>query len=210
LIVTSNTPQSQNSALAYDPVTDYLDQLEHAISQISREEIWVVVQVLFKAWQERRQIFLVGNGGSAATASHMANDLNKLTIVEGMPRMKAMALTDNVPLITAWSNDTSYENAFSEQLVNFIQPGDIVICISASGNSPNILRAIEVARQSEATVIGFTGQPGGKLRELADYSILIPDDHIGRQEDGHMILDHVISNSLRHLILNVNQPGGSK
>jgi D-sedoheptulose 7-phosphate isomerase len=140
----------------------------------------------------------------------MANDLNKLTIVEGMPRMKAMALTDNVPLITAWSNDTSYENAFSEQLLNFIQPGDIVICISASGNSPNILRAIEVARQSEATVIGFTGQPGGKLRELADHSIFIPDDHIGRQEDGHMILDHVISNSLRHLIMHVKHPGGSK
>ena len=139
----------------------------------------------------------------------MANDLNKLTIVEGMPRMKAIALTDNVPLMTAWSNDTSYENAFSEQMRNFIQTGDIVVCISTSGNSPSILRAVEVARQYEATVIGFTGEPGGELRRSSDYCIAVPDDHIGRQEDGHMILDHVIANTLRDLIYTTKHTGGS-
>jgi D-sedoheptulose 7-phosphate isomerase len=193
-----------------DPVDDYLIRLEQAVHRLSRQDIWAVIQVLYRAWQEQRQIFLIGNGGSAATASHMANDLNKLTIVEGMPRMKAMALTDNVPLITAWSNDTSYENAFSEQMRNFIRSGDIVVCISASGNSPNILQAIEVGRQFEATIIGLTGQPGGRLRQIADYCIAIPDDHIGRQEDGHMILDHVIANTLRELIMTANHPGGSK
>ena len=126
-----------------------------------------------------------------------------------MPRMKAIALTDNVPLMTAWSNDTSYENAFSEQMRNFIQTGDIVVCISTSGNSPSILRAVEVARQYEATVIGLTGEPGGELRKSSDYCIAIPDDHIGRQEDGHMILDHVIANTLRDLIYTAKHTGGS-
>jgi D-sedoheptulose 7-phosphate isomerase len=199
-----------HSPQANDLVDDYLIRLEQTVRQISRQDIWAVIQVLYRAWQEQRQIFLIGNGGSAATASHMANDLNKLTIVEGMPRMKAIALTDNVPLITAWSNDTSYENAFSEQLLNFIQPGDIVVCISASGNSPSILRAIDVGRQVNATIIGLTGDPGGRLRQLADYCVAIPDDHIGRQEDGHMILDHVIANTLRDLIMTANRNGGSQ
>jgi len=202
------SPDNQPSQL-YDPVEDYLSRLERTVNRLSREDIWAVVQVMYRAWQEGKQIFLIGNGGSAATASHMANDLNKLTIVEGMPRMKAIALTDNVPLMTAWSNDTSYENAFSEQMRNFIQTGDIVVCISTSGNSPSILRAVEVARQYEATVIGLTGEPGGELRRSSDYCIAVPDDHIGRQEDGHMILDHVIANTLRDLIYTAKHTGGS-
>jgi D-sedoheptulose 7-phosphate isomerase len=201
------TPNNHPSQL-YDPVEDYLSHLERTVNRLSREDIWAVVQVMYRAWQAGKQIFLIGNGGSAATASHMANDLNKLTIVEGMPRMKAIALTDNVPLMTAWSNDTSYENAFSEQMRNFIQTGDIVVCISTSGNSPSILRAVEVARQYEATVIGLTGEPGGALRKSSDYCIAIPDDHIGRQEDGHMILDHVIANTLRDLIYTAKHTGG--
>ncbi len=201
------SPDNQPSQL-YDPVEDYLSRLERTVNRLSREDIWAVVQVMYRAWQDGKQIFLIGNGGSAATASHMANDLNKLTIVEGMPRMKAIALTDNVPLMTAWSNDTSYENAFSEQMRNFIQTGDIVVCISTSGNSPSILRAVEVARQYEATVIGLTGEPGGILRKTSDYCIAVPDDHIGRQEDGHMILDHVIANTLRNLIYTAKHTGG--
>jgi D-sedoheptulose 7-phosphate isomerase len=183
-----------------DPVDGYLSSLMHTIQALSRERIWEVIGVLYKAWKDERRIYLLGNGGSAATASHMANDLNKLTITDGKPRMKAIALTDNVPLMTAWANDDHYENIFSEQLINFIEPGDIVIAISASGNSPNVIRALETARAYQACTIGFTGNNGGRLKDLVDYCIFIPNDHIGPQEDGHMILDHVISITLRMLM----------
>jgi D-sedoheptulose 7-phosphate isomerase len=206
----TNLSSETQPAQINDPVDEYLTRLEQTVRRLSRQDIWAIIQVFYRAWQEQRQIFLIGNGGSAATASHMANDLNKLTVVEGMPRMKAIALTDNVPLMTAWSNDTSYENAFSEQMRNFIRPGDIVVCISTSGNSASILSAVEVGRQFDATIIGFTGDPGGRLRQIADYCVAIPDDHIGRQEDGHMILDHVIANTLRDLIVTAKQTGGSK
>ena len=109
--------------------------------------------------------------------------------LDGLPRLKAHALTDNVPLMTAWGNDTEYANIFSEPLKNYMEPKDILIAISASGNSPNVLRALEVARQIGGVTVGLTGDTGGRLRELTDHCVHIPDWHIGRQEDGHMILD---------------------
>jgi D-sedoheptulose 7-phosphate isomerase len=184
-----------------DPVNDYLCRLIEMLRRLSRDEIYNVVQVLYQAWQRERHIFVCGNGGSASTASHMVNDLCKLTIIEGQARVKAIALTDNVALMTAWSNDTEYENVFAEQLRNLIEPGDVVIGISASGNSPNILRTMEVAREYQAICIGLTGDTGGKLKAMVDHCISIPDDYIGRQEDGHLILDHVIATTLRGLIM---------
>lgn len=183
-----------------DPVDDYLIRLEGVIHAISREEIWSVVNLLMDTWREKKSVFLLGNGGSATTASHMANDLNKFTIVEGKPRFKAIALCDNMPLVTAWSNDTAYENVFVEQLLNFLEAGDVVIAISTSGNSQNILKALSVAHEHGAKTIGFTGLQGGKLKEIVDYCVSIPSDYIGQQEDGHMILDHVIAFTLRQLV----------
>jgi D-sedoheptulose 7-phosphate isomerase len=183
-----------------DPVQNYLDQLEKTIAQISREDVWSIIQELMVAWRKQKQIFLLGNGGSSATASHMANDLNKLTIIDGKPRFRAMALSDNIPLMTAWANDTDYKNIFVEQMLNFIQTGDVVIGISCSGNSGNVLKAFEVAKSFSAVTIAFTGDTGGRLKEIADYCIFIPSPHIGHQEDGHMILDHVIANTLKELI----------
>jgi D-sedoheptulose 7-phosphate isomerase len=183
-----------------DPVNEYLANLAQTISALPQGQIWEVIQVLFEAWKAGKHIFLCGNGGSAATASHMANDLNKLTISPDKPRMKAIALTDNTALMTAWANDNEYEIIFSQQLLNFIQPGDIVIAISTSGNSPNVLRALETAQAYQAKTIGFTGSDGGKLRQLVDFCIFVPDEHMGRQEDCHMILDHLISNTLRQMI----------
>ncbi|MBN2145976.1 MAG: SIS domain-containing protein [Anaerolineales bacterium] len=187
-----------------DLVDGYLHSLRETIGAISRPAVWAVVDLLYTAWQERRQVFICGNGGSAATASHMANDLCKYTVVDGQPRLKAFALTDNVPLMTAWGNDTEYANIFSEQLKNYMGEGDILIAISASGNSPNVIRALEVARQIGGVTVGLTGDTGGKMKELTDYCVLIPDWHIGRQEDGHMILDHVIATTLRWQIQNGN------
>jgi D-sedoheptulose 7-phosphate isomerase len=181
-------------------VDKYLIELEETLRQLSREQIWAVINVLMDAWRAGQQVFILGNGGSAATASHMANDLNKFTIVKGKPRFKAIAFTDNVPLMTAWGNDTDYSNIFVEQMVNFLQPGDVVIGISTSGNSPNVVKALEVAKSHSARTIGFTGNDGGKMKDIVDWCIFIPSEHIGQQEDGHMILDHVIAVTLKQLI----------
>jgi D-sedoheptulose 7-phosphate isomerase len=183
-----------------DPIDSYLLELEQTVRNMDRAAIWEATMELFEAWKNGKQVFLVGNGGSAATASHMANDLNKLTITTGKARFKAIALTDNIPLMTAWGNDSAYEDIFSEQLVNFINPGDVIVAISASGNSPNILKAVRIAKEHGATAIALTGDTGGKLKELSDYPVLIPSSHIGQQEDGHMILDHVMANTLKKWI----------
>ena len=183
-----------------DIIHNYLVELEAVIRAISRAEVEAVVAALLENWRDRRQVFILGNGGSAATASHMANDLNKFTIVEGQPRFRVMALTDNVPLLTAVGNDLSYADIFVEPLRNWLQPGDLVIGISASGNSPNVLKAVTYAQAQGARVVGFCGQPGGQLAQLADLKVIIPSTKIGPQEDGHMILDHVISLALREAI----------
>jgi len=179
-----------------DFIDTYLTELEQVIHQLSRADVRRVADALLDTWRTRRQLFIIGNGGSAATASHMMNDLNKFTIVEGKPRFRAIALTDNVPLMTAVGNDASYADIFVEPLKNLMQPGDTVLAISASGNSPNIVKAIEYAKGQGATIIGFCGRPGGHLARLADVAVIIPSDRIGQQEDGHMILDHVLSAAL--------------
>jgi len=183
-----------------DLVEEYLTQLAQVVDEMPRDRIWEVIQVLMDAWRRGSNVFLLGNGGSAATASHMANDLNKGTLVPGQPRFKALALTDNIPLMTAWGNDTAYENIFAEQMLNFLEPGDVVVGISTSGNSANVLRALEVAREHGAVTVGFTGRSGGKLGPLADHCIYVPSDDIGQQEDAHMILDHLIASTLCQLI----------
>jgi D-sedoheptulose 7-phosphate isomerase len=178
-------------------IDTYLTELAEVVARMPRDTIQAVVRELQRARERRAQIFLLGNGGSAATASHMANDLNKLTIVPGQPRFRAIALSDNVPCITAWANDCAYEDIFAEQLLNFLDPGDVVIAISASGNSPNVLKAVQTAREMGAATVGFTGRDGGRLREAVDICVCVPSDHMGMQEDCHMILDHIIANALR-------------
>ena len=183
-----------------DPLNQYLVELEEAVRLLKRDSLWQATQVLLAAWRREAQIFVLGNGGSAATASHMANDLNKLTITPGKPRFKVIALTDNVPLMTAWGNDSSYEEIFAEQLINFIRPGDVVVAISASGNSPNVLRAVQVARQHDAVTIALTGDTGGKLKGMVDHCVLTPTGHICQQEDCHLIAEHAIANTLKKLV----------
>jgi D-sedoheptulose 7-phosphate isomerase len=178
-------------------IDTYLTELAEVVARMPRDTIQAVVRELQRARERRAQIFLLGNGGSAATASHMANDLNKLTIAPGQPRFRAIALSDNVPCITAWANDCAYEDIFAEQLLNFLDPGDVVIAISASGNSPNVLKAVQTAREMGAATVGFTGRDGGRLREAVDICVCVPSDHMGMQEDCHMILDHIIANALR-------------
>jgi len=183
-----------------DLIECYLMELESVVRNISRDQVRAVVDLLFEAWRSRRTVFLIGNGGSAATASHMMNDLNKFTVVGNLPRFRSIALTDNVPLMTAVGNDQAYEDIFVEPLRNFLQPGDILIAISTSGNSPNVVKAVEYALAIGARVVGFCGNPGGKLAQMTNMRVIIPSKRIGHQEDGHMILDHVISAALRERI----------
>jgi D-sedoheptulose 7-phosphate isomerase len=147
----------------------------------------------------QRNIFLFGNGGSAALASHFACDLGKGTIVEGSgsKRFRVLALTDNLPLMTAWANDSSYDQVFAEQLRNFIAPTDVAFGISGSGNSPNVLRALEVARDAGAYNIGLTGFRGGKMKDLCNICIIIPSENMQIIEDLHLSVVHAMFSVLR-------------
>lgn len=138
----------------------YLLEIEDVLARTQEYAIEKNIKLLYKAWKQRKQVFIIGNGGSAATASHLANDLSKGTIVPGKPRVKAIALTDNVALISAWANDACYEDIFKEQLENLLDEADVVLGISASGNSSNILRAMEFARKQDAVTVGWTGGRG--------------------------------------------------
>ncbi|HZY44390.1 MAG TPA: sugar phosphate nucleotidyltransferase [Anaerolineae bacterium] len=175
----------------------YIDNIASALKKLDRRAVWAVIEELMTAWREHRQVFLLGNGGSAALASHMANDLCKTSIVNDQPRLRAIALTDNVPLLTAWANDNGFEHIFSEQLYNLCQPGDVVIAISCSGNSANVLQALRAARELKARTIGFTGDIGGQLKDLVDVCVFAPAEMIWPQEDVHLILDHVIASILQ-------------
>jgi D-sedoheptulose 7-phosphate isomerase len=183
-----------------DFIDKYLDELEVVVHHISRDAVRATVEALLEVWRRQKTVFLIGNGGSAATASHMMNDLNKYTAVDGMPRFRAIALTDNVPLMTAVGNDLAYSEVFVEPLRNLLQPGDLLLAMSASGNSPNILKAVDYAKHIGVRVIGFCGQPGGRLAQLADLKVIIPSDRIGHQEDGHLILNHAITANLAERI----------
>jgi histidinol-phosphate phosphatase family protein len=182
-----------------DWIESYLQQLEQVIHSLPRQEIWQATRALMHARRNRQHVFIVGNGGSAATAAHMVNDLNKLPAAADGTRFKASDLVSNTPWLTALANDNGYEDAFSNQLQNFIEPGDVVIAISTSGNSPNIIKAIQFARQHQAFCIGFTGCSGGKLKSLVDICVCVPGDLIGHQEDVHMVLDHCIAFTIHHL-----------
>jgi D-sedoheptulose 7-phosphate isomerase len=142
-------------------------------------------------------VFVVGNGGSAATASHFACDLAKGTRVPGTRPFRVVSLADSVPLLTAWANDTSYARVFAEQLEPLVRPGDVVVAISASGNSPNVLAAAEVAREAGAITIALTGESGGRLRLLADVLVRVPADPIEQVEDAHLAVAHSVCVALR-------------
>jgi D-sedoheptulose 7-phosphate isomerase len=130
----------------------------------------------------------------------MACDLGKGCNVEGKKRFRAISLSDNIPLMTAWGNDTSYDNIFSEQLENLVQAGDLVIGISGSGNSPNVLNALKLARKKKAKTIGLTGFQGGKMKELCDICLVVPSDNMQRIEDAHLIIEHALSLYLKEKI----------
>ena len=179
----------------------YIRRLQDIMARIDLLRIERVVETMFQGWRDGKQFFFLGNGGSFATASHSVNDFSKATRVEGKAYLKVIPLTDP-SIFSAYANDDGYEKSFVRQLESLLEEGDIVTGISASGNSPNILKAIEYANQRGAKTIGWVGFDGGKLAKLAQQTILVPTEkgEYGPVEDCHMIINHIISGQLREKI----------
>jgi D-sedoheptulose 7-phosphate isomerase len=188
-----------------ETINRYFIELEQMVHAISMQHLQQVLRMLEETYYNGHRIFIMGNGGSAATASHFALDLAKNTIMPGAPRLKAISLTDHVPLITAWSNDTAYEHIFAEQLANMIEPGDLVIGISTSGNSRNVINALKLAKKSRAATVGLLGAMGGKIKEMVDAYVLAPGQNIEQEEDAHLILTHVITRHMREVVRSQSQ-----
>ena len=184
---------SDQTAGTTEFLASYRDSLFRAISGIDLDAVGAAVQVLATARDTGRTIFVCGNGGSASTASHFACDMVKGASYGHEKRFRIMALTDSLPTLTAYSNDVSYDCVFLEQLKNFAQPGDVLIAISGSGNSPNVLRAVEYANGLGCETITLTGRDGGKLSPLGKTRIHVAEPHMGRIEDGHMIVCHMLA-----------------
>jgi len=178
------------------PITDsedYFGQLSLVMAAMPHSKVEQVADKLFEAWLQGDKIFVFGNGGSAALASHFATDLGKGTSAFGKHnRMKVMSFTDNVPLLTAWANDTSYDQVFAEQVRSFAQPNDIAFAISGSGNSPNVIAGLQAAREAGAFTIGLGGFQGGNMKSLCDICIVIPSDNMQIIEDLHTSVSHAL------------------
>src|SRR5215472_4069604 len=176
----------------------YFQTLARTIPQLPYSSIQQIISTILRAFEEDRSMFVFGNGGSAATASHVMCDLNKGTIASnGSRRLRVISLTDNVPSLTAWANDAGYEHVYSEQLKNFVQAGDIAFAISGSGNSPNILEALRTARKLGAVTIGIAGNHGGKMKAFCDICAVVPSDNIQVVEDLHHAIAHSILTAVR-------------
>lgn len=170
----------------------YLAQLGEIVRALPQEAIAELIGWMAQARAEDRSVFVMGNGGSAATASHFATDVGKSASLGRPRRFRILSLTDNVAWISALGNDLSYDDVFVEQLRNYAQPNDLVIAISVSGNSPNVVKAVEWANAHSCRTVGLTGAPGGRLKGLVDLPIIVPTDHFGRAEDAHLVITHIV------------------
>jgi D-sedoheptulose 7-phosphate isomerase len=182
-----------------NPVDTYILELQNTLKQLPTARIQEAIDLLVEARMERRQVFIMGNGGSASTASHFVCDLAKNTRNPELPNFRVIGLTDNMAIFSALANDEGYENVFAQQLASFVEADDIVIGISASGNSANVLNAIELGNKVGARTIGMTGFDGGQLRKMVDIDIHIPSDCIEHVEDIHLMLEHLICKAIKEM-----------
>lgn len=171
---------------------EYRAKLLRVLDAVDVPRVEDAIEVLAHARAEDRHIFVCGNGGSAATANHFACDMVKGASYGRNRRFRITALSEQIPTLTAYANDVGYEHVFAEQLKNFARPGDVVIALSGSGNSPNVIRAVEYANEAGCYTIGLSGRDGGKLAPLVQLSLHVNDEHMGRIEDAHMVICHMI------------------
>jgi D-sedoheptulose 7-phosphate isomerase len=178
-------------------IRTYLGEVSDLVMQVPPEEIDRITGIIMEAYRNGRTVFVFGNGGGSSTAAHFVCDLAKGTATENRPRLKAMSLAANIALMTAWANDTDYTNTFGEQLSNFVREGDVVIGLSGSGMSPNVINAFHVANEAGAKTVLFSGFRGGNAKLVADESIVVPSDDMQQIEDVHLILTHIIFRCVR-------------
>jgi len=171
---------------------DYIQQLKEVLDKIPIDNLEQVIGAMLDTYNNDKTIYIMGNGGSAANASHIVNDISKGTDYPGGKRVKIISLCDNIPLMLAYANDCGYETIFVEQLKNLLRDGDLVIAISGSGNSPNILNAVEYANSIKAVTIGLGGYDGGKLAKIARIPLIVPSFSMQRVEDVHLIIGHIL------------------
>ena len=182
-----------SNALEMQDARQYFKELRRVVALIPHDAIDGIAGILVGAFESQRTVYTFGNGGSAALASHLACDLGKGTAYcNGGKRLRVLALTDNLPTLTAWANDASYEDVFSEQLRNFVRAQDIAFAISGSGNSKNVLNALHVARESGATTVGISGFEGGQMKALCDICAVVPSNNMQIIEDIHLAMAHSI------------------
>ena len=172
--------------------TSYFQKVAAVLPAIPAEPVEQIIATLRQARANGQRIFVFGNGGSSANASHIVNDMLKSTIQPGRPRMKLICLSDNVPTLTAYANDVSYDIVYAEPLASLAEPGDVAIALSGSGNSPNVLRAMDVAQEMGLTRVGLTGRDGGKLKDQCDICVIVPSDSMQVIEDAHLVILHAV------------------
>ncbi|RIK24401.1 MAG: phosphoheptose isomerase [Anaerolineae bacterium] len=177
----------------------YFDEMKAVLDRVDRGPIDEAIDALHQARIDGKQVFIMGNGGSASTATHMVCDLAKNTRQPDWPHYKVIGLADNMAIFSAYGNDDGYDNVFRLQLANLLNPGDVVVAISTSGNSPNVVRAVDLANERGATVIGMTGFGAGKLGPMVDIHLHVPSDCIEIVEDIHLMLEHMITKVLREM-----------
>jgi len=180
---------------------DYLGETRGVMARLDADLIDRISEQIWQAYEQERTVYLFGNGGSAALASHLACDLAKGTAANGRRRMRAVSLNDNLALLTALANDLEYDEIFAEQL-HHIEPGDVALAISSSGNSPNVVRGLEVAQQAGATTVAITGFKGGRVKSLCDICLVVPSDNVQYIEDSHLSVMHAIFSAVRQRMLN--------
>jgi D-sedoheptulose 7-phosphate isomerase len=178
-------------------IQNYILTLQQTLDRLPQHLVVKVIEALERARLQGRQVFIMGNGGSASTASHFVCDLAKNTRRDGSPHYRVIGLTDNMAIFSAYANDEGYESVFAKQLENLLLPGDIVIGISASGNSQNVFNALQLAKERDAMTIAFTGFDGGKIGKLVDMNIHVMSDIIEHVEDVHLILEHMIVKAIK-------------
>ncbi len=175
----------------------YVSKLTQTLAGLPLDRIDMVTDSLEEAQRRGRRVYVFGNGGSAATASHLAGDLGKAAAPKDRMGLRAFALNDSVPSITAWASDVDYKHIYSAQLGRLVEPGDVAIAISGSGNSPNMLNGVTAARILGATTIGLVGFGGGRLRHLVDIPVVVAGDSMEQVEDLHLVVGHLITTCLR-------------
>ena len=180
---------------------DYLGETRGVMARLDADLIDRISEQIWQAYEQERTVYLFGNGGSAALASHLACDLAKGTAANGRRRMRAVSLNDNLALLTALANDLEYDEIFAEQL-HHIEPGDVALAISSSGNSPNVVRGLKVAQQAGATTVAITGFKGGRVKSLCDICLVVPSDNVQYIEDSHLSVMHAIFSAVRQRMLN--------